>query len=354
MYSSIIFTLPDFVRGTISPSTRNFYYKLIVAIVIIVIVNFVTTTIIYSNVDQRFFEIAIFLINPPLGVSLLMNSYGVSAIKRIIGILFSVTLAGYIINVGYDPIIEILSIDTLYNSLISSILQTESGSSFLFSLFAMYYFMTKQKRSFFVALIFSIISFKRIALLGLIISISFYTYYFPKQRIIRQRTILVFIILFNLLFIYSAYLISYSFTLNDLSTSVFGMGINQITMGRSIMFQTVFEYTGAYSVWGIGLGYSERLLSNRFDVYSISLLHSDILKMYFELGIILFLYWIYNLTKIFSINAKALGMVMMINILFLTDNTLIYNEVMLLFYLLSGVLIKEQNNHKQIFRDLSH
>ncbi len=346
MYFSLIFSIPTFVRQVIIPAERNLYFQFITSVFVLIIINLLTTLIIYYDVGSRFFEIAIFLINPILGASLLISGFSSSALRKFINFLFGIVIISYFLNIDSGALLSLLSIDTLLNSLTSSSLDTESGLSFLFALFAIFFFITNQKSKYLLSFFLCLISFKRIAILALILSLLLYRFYLSRYQTISKRISFSSIILINLFFIFITFLISYSIFVDDITMSVFGIGINQLTMGRSSIYQTVFEYSGGLSLWGIGLGSSERLLAKNFEPDVIALLHSDILKSYFEMGLLLFIYWMYNLSKIFSVNAKTLILFVTINIVFFTDNTLMYNEFMLIFYLMIGVIAKEQHELK--------
>lgn len=200
---------------------------------------------------------------------------------------------------------------------------------FIFSLFFIYFFCEKRYRWMLLSLVLMLLCMKRIALLGVALAILTYELKWVMLACrFRFSLVMAFI---NLLFIWVArYIASPEF--NDLSLSLFSVGANQLTMGRVVLYSYIFENMQLGLLSGAGPGSVYALAGVAFDSTSRILLHSDILKLAFEYGLIFvwaFIFLLYY-SRLFPRQYAVF-----LNVLLLTDNALIYGGVMFFVVLVS-------------------
>lgn len=176
---------------------------------------------------------------------------------------------------------------------------------------------------------------KRIILLSLFVLCGIKI--FNSILSIRNRVRLQYFLSFVLLV--AMFVFVYVVKSSILSNYVYSHGIN--TMGRVKMWDYVAQYVEfSPSYWGRGYAFSNLLLElDRVLTFGnkVYVLHSDILKIYYDLGFLIFTYWgIYNLfilpRKIGkNYNLKSENTVWLLTIylflLYFTDNALTYFTV---------------------------
>lgn len=234
-------------------------------------------------------------------------------------------------------IVSSLNFNSLLSSLYSSSFQGESTLAFVFGLFTIFFLVKKEKKFFYISLLFSLISFKRIVLIALVLIIIL----FPLIKVIWKKynvtynkkakiiiPILLVIINFSLVHFYRNF--AYG-EFDQTITEITGKSANFLSMGRQYFFRTLFDHYGGTPWLGIGIGRLDEFLHT--EIIVINNLHSDILKNYFEFGVISFAFWLFFIyyISIFSIEVFLLTIYM--NIVFITDNVFIYFTVLFFYYL---------------------
>lgn len=244
----------------------------------------------------------------------------------------------FILDKGY-VLLEVLSNpDRLILGLITSTIQTESSLSFYFAILSVYFFFEKDRKNLFWATLFMVLSFKRIAILGFLLSVSI-SFIFKIFNIKYNRTF------------YSVLLTAFNFTylwillmlidggFDQFIIDTFGVSPNFLFMGRIDLYNNVLDETGYLNLMGIGIGKISSILG-KFSESGIGEgvlvnLHSDILKYYLELGVIIFPIFLYKFIYYLSKNKDTFCLVVMLNIILLTDNVSIYFGFMVLLYLIN-------------------
>ena len=120
-------------------------------------------------------------------------------------------------------------------------------------------------------------------------------------------------------------------------------------MGRKTFYSEVFNRAGNISWGGLGLGKIDDIMFNFFGI-PVNL-HSEVLKLYFEFGIIIFLLWLFLLFYKNLFSLKAAIILMYLNILLLTDNVFIYFEVMFYFYFFILIFLQRHSQQNNIPED---
>ncbi|WP_420591963.1 O-antigen ligase family protein [Bacterioplanoides sp.] len=215
-------------------------------------------------------------------------------------------------------------------SFIDSKSSYEGTISFLFGFFVLWYSVRRKwifSLLFFVLLL---LSLKRIALIGVVLG-GGYLLMFRAGRDLRYIEKVIYIIpIFALVFSLAFSLGLISYVLED----YFGVSIGYLTMGRSFISAYVYEaIAGNGMVWfGYGPGVVYEYVSEATDAITINL-HNDYLKIFLEYGVFGFLVFF----ALFARAVQGVGVVFYIYLscLFLTDNCLIYPQV--LFFILAAI-----------------
>ncbi len=228
------------------------------------------------------------------------------------------------------------SLEAFYKSNTSS---TEGGYSFIFGFFAIYYWEQRKFSKFLINLLFIVLSLKRIVFLGVIVVIILSV--LPK-KISNILTHKILLIGANLSFI----LITQMLTAGSFDENIrkhTGIGTGEFTSGRTFLYSLVLDkdvFSGRNMFLGIGQGGTSNILEKHFE--HNFLLHNDILKIVVEHGYLIFIvfFWLLYETK----DEKILRLTIFLNLLYLTDNALIYQVVYLMYFVLSYLYIKESES----------
>ena len=124
--------------------------------------------------------------------------------------------------------------------------------------------------------------------------------------------------------------------LNDIFEIYFQMNANYFLVGRFKAFEIAFNINSYdildnFMVIGSGLGSLNLALIESYYT-NIKLVHSDVIKIFVEGGYILFAYYFYKFYSISSRYFYSSLLLIFLNILFFTDNVIIYYSVLFTFY----------------------
>ncbi|MDH0427967.1 hypothetical protein [Stutzerimonas stutzeri] len=290
------------------PSLQPFYLYLMV------MAPYLALSILHQN-NNSIDDIA-FLLTYLLPLALIKSTrINLKSLFIATSILFLINSAG---NFGSEFSID-LSTST------SSFEHSEFG--FIFSFFLVYFAISKDYKLSAIALVLTVLSLKRIALLGAVIAIA--VYHVNLERIISRNKIALIAASINVL---AVALIKFSTTdyFNDLVFSLTEQSANQFMMGRVLLYSYILERTELNLFHGLGPGGVYSYASAAFESTSRVLLHSDTLKIAIEYGTVFLFTFMYLLYK----DKRApLEQVVLLNIIMLTDNPLIYSSVMFIFFL---------------------
>jgi hypothetical protein len=197
---------------------------------------------------------------------------------------------------------------------------------FVFGIMTLFFLYKRDNLFFILNLIFVIISFKRIVFIGLLFAIPIVLLERKNVIILRNKRWLFLVL--NLLFIYTLILFTTG-TFNETIQQFTGISIGELTQGRNTILPPVVDQyieMGIFEkLFGMGQGFTYDL-----SIYeSANAPHNDILTILIDHGIfifILFFYYLYQEVRLFP--------VIFTNVLFLTDNTLIYTVYIFVLLLL--------------------
>lgn len=223
---------------------------------------------------------------------------------------------------------------------------TESDSAFPLGLIFLYFVFSGKVFYSIISLLLTIVGSKRITFLGIAVSLVLYFLLkktrFPVYRYKNSISLLLVIVNFIVVNVII------QFTQGGYDELIFrytGLSADAFTMGRQQLYEYVLKSLDNYSWLGAGLGKTASLAGelDSVDIYrsggQFANLHSDVLKHFLEFGSVLFSFWIF---LVYRFNTKSVEMftaTIYINVLWMTDNVIIYFDLMFIYYLLQGFLM---------------
>lgn len=207
-------------------------------------------------------------------------------------------------------------------SLIDSQGIAEGTESFIFGFFFLYFFKLKDWRNALICLIFVILSLKRVVLFGCFICAVISIFEHRISDTLKQYSVLL-IALFLLVFMFLFGL----GTFDKLIYEWFHVSPNYLTMGRSELYKIVVysSHDIKHLLFGNGAGSVHQVVQVATKGMEDNL-HSDILKLGYEYGVVIYFTFFYLLSRMKM--RGSLPFVMLILLAFSTDNILIYPQVM--------------------------
>lgn len=226
-------------------------------------------------------------------------------------------------------------------SLIESRALLESTFGFSLGLFAVYFLTQKKYFWFIFNVALSALAFKRIVLLALIMVVI--AYLIPKRLkslLLHPALLTVYIMITLAMFLEVA-----QGTFDDLISQYLGISANQLLMGRQDLWSLAmklinFDY-GDFTLFGVGYGGVTSALQSVYGGRDV-LLHSDLLLVLFDNGIIATAVFVFLLLAQKTREEKYLAIYLCL--ILLTDNVLIYQHVMVPYLLLLGALRRDAVN----------
>jgi hypothetical protein len=256
-------------------------------------------------------------------------------IEKIISIIFiSFSLIYFI-----ELISKGVSITSIISSLGSNILiesgrDSESGKSLVFGFFALFFLSKKQYKLFIFAVLLTIIGGKRIAIGGLFIASIVFLLLNNKETVMNLLTKKTFLLItvFLSLILVNFWLLVYSGEYDAFIYEITGLSTNTFLMGRVSIISSFFDNLADKSNYflGYGIGYVENVLYYKNNTQTA--FHNDFLRLYLELGVILFSIWILTMIKYCFKRPLTSACLILLLIIIQTDNALIYESVMYSFY----------------------
>tara|TARA_B100000674_G_scaffold489058_1_gene502317 strand:+ start:4163 stop:5335 length:1173 start_codon:yes stop_codon:yes gene_type:complete len=351
-----IYTLPFLLTIFTLISTKNknsikFNFKIInqyFKIIIITSAFFCLLNLINNQINMRFISELIFISTPIILVKLLFDNSSLNLdFDKIIRNMFLFLCLIYFVNLNAGIfsipgfILEILQTKFLVSKFD---INFESGLSFVFGFFAIYFFTQKKNRLFLVAFFMTILAYKRIAILGVVVSILVYVF---LRKILNKKSSPIIFTLLNIIIIICFYYLLNGY-FDYIIKDYFGYSANYMLNGRLKLYSIVFD-VDRYLFFGNGLGYIHTTLTSATDVQEhLKSVHSDVVKLYIEGGFFLLVFFIYRFYKISAHNMSAICLTVYLNILFLTDNIFIYVPELFTFYFLQSIVYFKFFKDKEI------
>ena len=290
----------------------------------------ITLTKIWQYNSQTFFDL--FFIFSAISIFLINIDYKVNIYLVNILMIVAYFLIYYnSINLNFS----------LLSFLTSKTSRTETNtSSFLFTLFSLFFFNIRNYKWFFINFIMLILTYKRITFVSLtfVIILILFSRTNLKAFFKKKYNILVLIlVLVNIFYVF----ITYQFgkgKFDHLIVKLTGLSPGYFTQGRSTLIYLLVKnyislnFNNAF-FFGLGQGTLPLILESKLKY--AQLIHNDIFKLFFEHGFFIFITFFYLLYKYSNFFFAIL-----FNLFMLTDNVLIYTPIIICFILLQNKKIK--------------
>ncbi len=233
-----------------------------------------------------------------------------------------------------------VNIDFSYNAFLRSETSTIEGDmAFLFGLFVMYFILEKKYIWAILNSVMLLMGLKRIVFLGLlVVTILLISPRVIKKTFANKHAMVIINICY---LIFTMYLLLGMF--DTLIEQYTGISAGYFLMGRSSIYSSILPYWEEnklmISLIGSGMGTSNQIIQSNLGFHQ--LLHNDVLKIFFEHGFIIFIAFFYLLFN--TSNKKHFYMALLVNMIFLTDNMLIYTHILLIYFAISNNYYIEAN-----------
>lgn len=266
--------------------------------------------------------------------------------RKVIYFLFWSYVFVFFVQLAKDGI-SLVSILTIFQSniIVDSEFETESDVSLVLGPYALFFLHYKRWKYAAFSIFLVILGAKRVAILGLAISILFYYVICPVifRKQTEERPSKKFAIIFSVcgILVASIWAMIIEGTFSDYIQEVTGLSINRFLMGRMGRFQLVFSniHEHPFPGFGYGLGYIENILY--YVANFPSSFHNDFYRLYLEFGVIVFGIWLYIQGYFCTSNKLLFSLIILIFLLMQTDNVFMYDRVMYAFYLIYAFNRKE-------------
>ncbi len=338
------FALPAFFLGNHrkvhTTEFKYYYYLLIFYSFAIVFLGTYHFTI--KSIAGRFIANSIFILSPLLYLIFIQPLFREELVKRYVILILYFNILIFFITEGSDFLSIFTNGVSLFGAILSSEFPTESNLAYVFGLIFLFFVLEKYPLRYkVVALLFLVLSFKRVVLGATFISLMVYfVFSIFKIRTEKNRGTLVFIgVLVNLLFIKVTQVIVEG-TYDNYVYEQTGFSMDRFLMGRKTFYSEAFDKAGDFNWIGVGIGRIDEII---YSFYGIPVnLHSEILKNYLEFGFIIFVVWLVILFYQNLLSVKTFIFFIFLNLLLLTDNVFIYFEVMFYFYFFTLIFLNQK------------
>lgn len=327
----------------------HFIKRLLLFFLVLSLVQLISIAFTNSYYSERFYKECFLIIAPATSVALVYHKNLAIKSIQLFTFLFYLTIFTFLLETYLEGnLADLLSVSFLglLAKLVMSDAKFESTTSFIFGLFTLFFFFKERKVHGVFALLFLIISFKRIAILGALTGLLSY-FFITKQSFLNRHLKLIFIIIIILInFIVPLMQISIALgSFDDVVENITGITTNHFTQGRQYIYDAIVGKFGLPSFPGEGIGSLNSYLINKED--NINNVHSDLLKNLYEFGYIFYALWVFFFYAflIKRKNVAPLCLALYINIVFITDNVMIYYEVMFVYYLMIVTLLDDEFVH---------
>ncbi len=216
----------------------------------------------------------------------------------------------------------------LISLFVTSTTSTESQLSFALGLSFLYFLTRKKYRLSAVLFLFVLLSFKRIVVAAALLTLLGHLF-IPQSLTERKLGIFrtVQFIGYSTFFVLLVFLFAGTW---DSFFSSNAISLNGLTQGRYNGYKVVLSSFDFFSFTGAGLGSTYSFLES--INYPMLNLHSDHLKLLIELGVPLYLIWLYYFIRTGTFDKNSFLTVSFFGLVLLTDNISIYFIPLFYYY----------------------
>ena len=296
------------------------------------------------QLSLRYIEELLFIFVPLIASAMLLLLYDKSNNQHWVRILFWGICLAFLVETRFQllrGIDDVVFAVMRAGFLESTGIRTESVLAFSFGLFALIFIQKRDYTHMVIALLMFVIAYKRVAILGLGITIVAAPILNILFRYNSFRRYLPYIAaLANLVFAMMIVLVG-SGSFDGVITNSLAIDPDELTLGRRELYEDIINRFDIrpdnLPIVGYGLG----SITNYLESEGSNLVnpHSDILKNMIEFGMIGFSIWFIVLYNRQLRTFTGLMLMIYVNLIWMSDNVSIYFEVMFLFYTLSAFAI---------------
>jgi len=322
------------------------YYAIFIFMYSCIVLLLFLQNIFFTTLSYRFVPNAIFILSPLLFIVVGAHYFNKNYIDRYVYLILLVNIFLFFYEEGSDLLNVLTDLSILKSAFITSIIPTESNLAYVFGFLAIYFFITNKNIALkIIPVIFFFLCFKRIAIVAVLLCIVlYYVLNYFNVSVAKHRTKLAFLgVLINFLYVRITAMIV-SGTFDKLVMDATGFSTDRFLMGRKQFYTQVFSR--AQSNWfGLGLGKVDDIM---FDYMKFPInLHSEVLRVFFEFGVIVFVVWLFVLFYQNLFSNKSAVFLVYFNILILTDNVFVYFDVMVYFYFFILIFLFQESNKQK-------
>ncbi len=307
------------------------YYGILILLYSFLILQSIIVCVSYDSLNIRLFSEGFFILSPLILCLMLAFFIKGKVFDKCVLILFWGAVVHYLIMMVMRS--TFAGVSTPSDLFMALLLPSdiETGMAYNFGLLTIYFVMTRKVKYSIAGFLLTVFSFKRIGVLGLLIALISIFVLRSSYKEKKNHNILLFVLVaMNFL----AVLLFRQFAngaFDELIATQFDMTSNELTLGRQALFSSIFDNMDP-SFFGVGLGNIYQEITSSFE--GLDELHSDILKSFFEFGVVGFFIWIFVFYRVNIKNLGMLALTIFMNVLFLTDNVFIYFYVTFVYYFL--------------------
>ncbi|SIN79624.1 O-antigen polymerase [Algoriphagus halophilus] len=219
---------------------------------------------------------------------------------------------------------------------------SESIICFLYIPYCLYFIYNKKYSYLIISIFMMLVVGKRLPIF--IVLFMLFLAYFKIYKIVNLKSlkVLYFLSIFFIYFIIInfGYGVYDDFIYNNLMVSP-----NQFSAGRYLIYYNLFKEYNVISLFGYNLG-ELSIYTSSLSFTNLTLVHSDILKIFVEFGIILgVLFFIYYLKFFYFFGYNFLLLFMFtftFVIILISDNVFIYNTIQFIYFLIYFISQSEE------------
>jgi hypothetical protein len=341
------YTLPliavgtTFVDGRPTPALLEVPRRILSIALVLVVASIgvsLLAALFHEELLGRFFAETYFLLAPLGAAYFVVPSLEIDRTRSYVQLAFWTVVVGYVLERKMAIVDMALHLSLIvYQLLKTDIVSAESGSSFVFGLFCLYFLVIGERKWSIASFIFVCLSFKRIAILGVVVVAVVQ----GLMRVLRvdptkHRTFFpILLVALNALVFAAIYEISRG-TYDAAILDATGLPPNVLMQGRANVYDYILHESGV-TWFGHGLGHATVILAS--SGFGIANAHSDILKYVVEVGPLVSCVLMFGFYRLCSGSRGLFTLMLYLNVLFITDNVSIYFDVMFVFFMLGTFLI---------------
>lgn len=319
---------------------NKFYKSILSNILIVSVLTFLTNNFLYQNgyTDRSFFN-SMLMFLPPIFTFLLLQFFNFNELLKLIYFYFYMIIFQSIYFLLQNKIsIKLIFASVSSNFITNSDFSAESIDPMFFSFFILFFIHLRDYKYVLLSFLFLILGGKRVALGAIALSIPVYyifnyltqndTQFFKNRK--TYSMILTIISLLIVIFWRQLYTGNFDKEIEYYT----GLDTDVLLMGRSNIAHSFFENLKEEDnlFLGFGFGYTENILI--YHARFKTLFHNDFLRLYLEMGILFFGYWLYILYRYAMVSSLSFSLLLILLIQMQTDNVILYDKVMIPFFLL--------------------